>query len=162
MKTLYLMRHAHAADRGPTDFDRPLSARGEREADAAGDRLAAAGLFPQVILASAAVRTAATARRLAARLFEDDPANAPPVQLLQELYGGTPDDHRAALAACGGAGSALLVAHNPGVADHLEQLAGEPVPCPPATCGVCELDVAGWGELNGETRAAIFTVQVPS
>ena len=161
MKTLLLMRHAHAADRGPTDFDRPLSDRGEREADAAGDRLAAAGLFPQTILASAAVRTAETARRLAARLFRDDPANAPPVRLLQELYCGTPADHRAALAACGGSDSVLLVAHNPGVADHLEQLAGGAVPCPPATCGICEFDVTGWDQLNGETRAATITTQQP-
>ena len=165
MKTLLLMRHAHAADGfaggAATDFDRPLSDRGAREADAAGAKLRAAGLVPGVILASAAVRTADTARRVAAELFRDDPANAPPVQLLQELYGGTPADHRAALAACGAADVVLLVAHNPGVADHLARLTGEPVPCPPATCGVCELNVAGWGALNDATTATAFSAQRP-
>ena len=161
MKTLLLMRHAHAVAEAATDFDRPLSARGEAEADAAGDRLAAAGLVPDVILASAAVRTKTTARRVAARLSSRNGANAPPVQLLQELYCGTSADHRAALADCGAAAVVLLVAHNPGVADHLAQLAGEPVPCPPATCGVCELDVPAWGRLTGATRAAGFAVQGP-
>ena len=147
MKTLLLMRHAHAEDGfapgAATDFDRPLSPRGESEADAAGAALAAAGLRPDVILASAAARTAATARRVAAKLDA-----APPVQLIQNLYGGTPEDHRAALADCGAASVVLLVAHNPGVADHLEALAGRPVPCPPATCGVCDFEAASWADIR--------------
>ena len=160
MKTLYLMRHAHADDGfasgAAADFDRPLSARGEAEADAAGAALAAAGVAFDVILASPAARTAETARRVAAKL-----PGAPPVQFVQALYGGTPGDHRAALAECGPAAAVLLVAHNPGVADHLAQLAGEPVPCPPATCGACELAVGDWAELADATRAAGVAVVRP-
>ena len=151
MKTLLLMRHAHAEDHAATDFDRPLSARGEAAADAAGAALAAAGLLPDVILASAAARTAATAQRVAARF----PA-APPVQSVQSLYCGTPDDHRAALADCGTAAVVLLVAHNPGVADHLEELAGAPVPCPPATCGVCDFGAESWTSLGPATAFRVL------
>ena len=156
MKTLLLMRHAHAADEAPTDFDRPLTEAGRRAADAAGDRLAAAGTPPDVILASAAARTAETARRVAAKF----PA-APPVQLLQKLYGGTPGDHRAALSRCGGAAVVLLVAHNPGVADHLETLAGEPVPCPPATCAAVELDCETWDRFDERTPAKVLRIDSP-
>ena len=166
MQLLLLMRHAHAVAPGgfaagggtgvATDFDRPLSDRGRAEADAAGDRLAAAGFAPDVILASAAVRTAETARRVAARL----PA-APPVQLMQQLYGGTPADHRAALATCGDAATVLLVAHNPGVAEHLELLSGDRFPVPPATWAALEVDVTAWPDMNGSTRAEATRVDSP-
>ena len=146
------MRHAHAADGSAagaaTDFDRPLSDRGRAEADAVGAALAAAGYAPDVILASAAVRTRETADRVAARL----PA-APPVRCAQELYGADPAEHRAALAACGPAGCVLLVAHNPGVADHLDRLRGASRPCPPATCAALELDVDDWADLGPGTAA---------
>ena len=146
MKLLLLTRHAHAEDPGPangaaTDFDRPLTDRGRAEADALGDRLAVAGFAPDVILASAAVRTRETAERLAARL-----PDAPPVRAVRALYGATPAGHRAALAACDPAAAVLLVAHNPGVAEHLATLCGGPVRCPPATCGAFELDLSAWAD----------------
>ena len=73
----YLVRHAKAGDRrtwdGP-DAARPLSRRGQRQAEALADAL---GTFPiRRILSSPAVRCAATVEPLAARLglaVEPDP-----------------------------------------------------------------------------------------
>jgi phosphohistidine phosphatase len=54
------MRHAKAEQDGPTDFDRPLSERGHRDAAAAGAWLAAEGFEPDHALVSAALRTRET------------------------------------------------------------------------------------------------------
>ncbi len=141
------MRHAHAADEAATDFDRPLSARGLLEADAVGDALAAANLLPGVILASPALRTKTTADRVAARL-----PGAPAVQTVPALYGATPAEQRAALRTCGDAAAVLLIAHNPGVADHLIQLGG-PTRCPPATCVAFEMNVDDWSQFGPDVAA---------
>ena len=75
-KYLWLLRHAKATQhgrRGGSDYDRPLTTRGRRDASALGHRLAAGvGVFgldevalPQVALSSAATRTSETAALVA-------------------------------------------------------------------------------------------------
>ncbi len=75
-KYLWLLRHAKATQhgrRGGSDYDRPLTPRGRRDASALGHRLAAGvGVFgldavalPQVALSSAAARTSETAALVA-------------------------------------------------------------------------------------------------
>jgi phosphohistidine phosphatase len=75
-KYLWLLRHAKATPhgrRGGSDYDRPLTTRGRRDASALGHRLAAGvGVFgldevalPQVALSSAAARTSETAALVA-------------------------------------------------------------------------------------------------
>jgi phosphohistidine phosphatase len=68
---LYLLRHAHAGDpmkwRGP-DATRPLSERGNRQAERLGSLLAGAGFRPDAILASPKLRAVETARLVAEAL----------------------------------------------------------------------------------------------
>lgn len=61
-RTLVLLRHAKAEppDNYADDFDRPLSRRGRGDAEAAGRWLVSAGLVPDLVLCSAAVRTRET------------------------------------------------------------------------------------------------------
>jgi phosphohistidine phosphatase len=61
-RTLVLLRHAKAEppDNYAEDFDRPLSRRGRGDAEAAGQWLVSAGLIPDLVLCSAAVRTRET------------------------------------------------------------------------------------------------------
>src|SRR5690349_9663164 len=59
-RRLVVMRHAKAEQDGPTDFERPLAARGHRDAAAAGSWLAAEGVEPDHALVSAALRTQET------------------------------------------------------------------------------------------------------
>jgi phosphohistidine phosphatase len=54
------MRHAKAEQDGPTDFERPLAARGRREAEAAGAWLSGQRFAPEHALVSAALRTRET------------------------------------------------------------------------------------------------------
>ena len=71
MIELYLLRHAHAGDPmawdGP-DEDRPLSDKGEKQADRLGRFLAGIGFQPDAIVTSPKVRAAQTAEIVALRL----------------------------------------------------------------------------------------------
>ena len=114
MRTLILLRHAHAepAAAGQADIDRALSAEGLAEAEAAGRWLAQQGLTPDRVLCSPSRRTRETLeavlgavgyveQRLVDRIYEATPGT----------LAGLVDDHA-------DAGRLLVVGHNPG----LEQL----------------------------------------
>lgn len=87
MKTLYFFRHAKSdwnAEFG-TDFERPLSKRGQRAASAMGAFLGRADKVPDLILCSSAVRTRKTLQRAAkAGGWDCD------IDHLDELYTGNP------------------------------------------------------------------------
>ncbi|MBN9170688.1 MAG: histidine phosphatase family protein [Microbacterium sp.] len=61
MIRLALVRHAKSdwSDDGIADHDRPLNARGERDAPAMARRLAVTGFAPDVIVSSTATRAGA-------------------------------------------------------------------------------------------------------
>jgi phosphohistidine phosphatase len=119
-KYLWVLRHGKAAHNAPTgggDKERPLTARGRRDATAFGRRLAAGiGVFgledvplPQVAICSSAVRT-----RQTADLVLEAMGGSIPLEPLHSLYGANPDtvlgylkevDDRCA--------AAILVGHNP-------------------------------------------------
>ncbi|RZA36929.1 MAG: histidine phosphatase family protein [Lysobacteraceae bacterium] len=115
MRELILLRHAHAEPgaEGVPDIDRPLSADGLAEAEAAGRWLVEQGLVPDRILCSPARRARETLeavlgaigyveQSLDERIYEATPGT------LAELVDGYRDTERL-----------LLVGHNPG----LERLA---------------------------------------
>lgn len=113
MRTLILLRHAHAepAAPGQDDAERPLSALGRREAAAAGDWLRAHALLPARVLCSSARRTRETLAGLGA-------LGAPELRLEPAIYDATAGTLMAVLEAERDADSVLLVGHNPGV-EHL-------------------------------------------
>jgi len=121
MRQLWLLRHAEAeALRAPlTDFERALTARGRAQALAAAERLLQLGLCPDLLLASPAARARETATIVARRL-----------QCLQAidyqppLYQASAAALLAALQRCeAGVHAVLLVGHNPGLSDLVQQLA---------------------------------------
>lgn len=59
-RLISVMRHAKAEQAGPSDFERPLAARGHRDAAAAGSWLNATGFEPDHAIVSAALRTRET------------------------------------------------------------------------------------------------------
>jgi phosphohistidine phosphatase len=68
---LHLLRHAHAGDPlawDGSDEDRPLSDKGEKQADRLGRFLAGVGFQPDAIITSPKVRAAQTAEIVAQRL----------------------------------------------------------------------------------------------
>jgi phosphohistidine phosphatase len=70
MKYLALLRHAKSSWKDPAreDFDRPLNRRGRQDAPLMGQRLAALGEHPDMIISSPARRARKTARLVAAAL----------------------------------------------------------------------------------------------
>lgn len=107
---LVLVRHAKS-DWGTADLadhDRPLNARGRRDAPRMGAWIAAQDAAPDVVLCSDAVRTRET---LALML----PAfSAPRVEHRADLYHAEPTAMMAALATATG-DRVALVGHNPGI-----------------------------------------------
>lgn len=111
MITLVLMRHAKSNWNNPglTDHDRPLNARGERDAPRMAKRLAETGFHPEVILSSTAVRARMTAEAQSAAL-------GCPVTLVPDLYGASASTLMSQ-AAGSGARTIMVVAHDPGMSD---------------------------------------------
>ncbi len=143
MKTLLLARHAKSdwGDPSVRDHDRPLNARGTRDAPAMARRLLAEGVRVQHIVASTALRARTTADEYAAVFrmeVADEPAlYAASARTILSVAAALPDD----------VDVAMLVGHNPGMADAVADLTGEFVDLP--TCAVveCAVDVDAWAEL---------------
>ncbi len=122
IRTLLLLRHAKSSWDDPTedDFDRRLSMRGRRAAQAIGRELADAAVQPEIILCSAARRTRETLDAILPALARDHV-----VQVERGLYLAGVDALQAAVRRLpASAGSALLIGHNPGLHDFAEALSG--------------------------------------
>ena len=67
MKTLTILRHAKSSWRDATldDHDRPLNARGKRDAPMMAARIKQAGIRPSLIISSSATRAWTTAKEIA-------------------------------------------------------------------------------------------------
>lgn len=117
MIQLVLARHAKSdwADEGLDDHDRPLNDRGRRDAPAMARTLLRAGVRPEVLLSSSAVRARETAEAFARAFDVDVVENA-------DLYLAAPG---ALLAAARAAGSdeVMVVAHDPGMSALVSRLA---------------------------------------
>jgi phosphohistidine phosphatase len=110
---IYLLRHGDAEDGDGDDAARRLTAKGERQAIAAGRALARLGAALDACLTSPKVRAVETAR-LACEALELDPESA------QELHGGSFD----APALVAGRGHVLLVGHEPDFSNEVARLTG--------------------------------------
>ncbi|MEU6339467.1 histidine phosphatase family protein [Streptomyces sp. NPDC046977] len=120
---LVLLRHAKSAwPPDVPDHDRPLGARGRRDAPAAGRWLRENKHIPDLVVCSTAVRTRETwelaAGALGARaepqVAYDERLYAATARALLDVLRETPDSVR----------TVLLVGHNPGVQDLALRLAG--------------------------------------
>lgn len=117
MIQLVLVRHAKSdwADEGLDDHDRPLNARGRRDAPAMARTVLRAGVRPEVVLASTARRARETAEAFA-RAFDADVTEQP------ELYLAEPATLLAAARAAG-VDEVMVVAHDPGMSALVSRLA---------------------------------------
>ena len=146
MKTLVLVRHAKSAWDAPglADHERPLAKRGLRDAPEMGRRLAERGLQLDVIRSSTAVRARTTAELIADALG----LAADRLDLDERLYGASPEEILGVVREFDDAvGTAMVVAHDPGMSDLAFALSGTIEHMP--TCAVAEFrfDVASWPEV---------------
>jgi phosphohistidine phosphatase len=148
IKTLILIRHAKSdwGDSSARDFDRALNARGKRDAPVMGQRLASRNIQPDAFIVSTACRAKTTARLMAPALgfsFTD-------IQWKDKLYLASPATMKSVICQTAEHVQTLaLLAHNPGITELANQLAGMDIGNVP-TCGVVllELPAEPWAELN--------------
>lgn len=136
------MRHAKSDWSRPdrADFDRPLNKRGRKDVPRVAEFLEACAEPPDLVLASAAVRAQETAVRLVEELEE-----GPQLVLDGRLYMAGPESLSEVLAATAGkAGTALVIAHNPGLEQWIARLTGARVRLPTAAVARVDLDVPRW------------------
>jgi phosphohistidine phosphatase len=157
LKRLIIVRHAKAdkKDQRLKDFDRPLTARGEKDAAEMGRRLARRGLHPDTVVSSPALRALATAKLIARELdfpwaeirleteaYEADAGAL--VSIVRSL------DDRAEIA--------MIVGHNPGVTALAQTLVRTfTADLPTSAVVVLDLAVDAWaGVRSGSGRLSLF------
>jgi phosphohistidine phosphatase len=158
VKRLILVRHAKSdwSLPGQDDWDRPLNARGQRDAPEMARRLKSRRVKPDRILTSPAVRALTTATIMAREL------RVPPslLQAEERLYLAGPADLLAVLRELGGKSQHLMVfGHNPGITEFANRLsAGETIDNMP-TCAVftARFKITDWKRLDwGQGEDAEF------
>lgn len=122
------------------DHDRPLNARGTRDAPQIAHRLIDGGFRPDTIVSSTAVRARTTAE------FYADALDVP-LRLDANLYGAD-DDTLLQVASESGSTNVLLVAHDPGLSVLAYRITGKVGEMP--TCGVviAEWDTDDWEDVR--------------
>ena len=146
------MRHARAESFADGDHRRKLTERGRRDAVEAGRWLAAAGLQPEAVFVSSAVRARATWQAVAEGAHSEAEA-----RVEDGLYTAGPDAVVETLRTAGDAAVVLFVGHNPTAASLAHVLDdGNPDPeafrqmsggFPPAALAVLDVPEP-WGQLD--------------
>ncbi len=145
MKKLILIRHAEAEPETSitTDFDRPLTDSGKKEAAKTAAFLLNKCSAPETIVSSPALRALATAEIFAATFGMDE------VKSNQKIYEAdvnsllqiiTQTDNQYAVAA--------LVGHNPGISNLLYSLTDKITTIPTAAWAEVELEAESWDEVS--------------
>ena len=153
MRRLWLLRHAKSSWDDPSldDHERPLAARGERDAAAMAAHLRRAEVRPDLVLCSSAVRARDTLTGVL-------PGLGPDLRIVVERGLYTFEHRRLAdalAAATDRADAILLVGHNPAIqglaerlsrdGDALDRLRAKYPTCALATI---DLDIDAWADLT--------------
>lgn len=153
--TLVLMRHAKSdwSHRNLTDHDRPLNARGLRDAPRMAEQLALTGFQPDVILSSTAVRARTTAAALSTALDV-------PVTRVPALYGASANT-LLSHAVDSGAHAVVLVAHDPGMSDLAVELSDGGIDhMPTAAVATFTWETDDW-RVASNTEPATWSLEAP-
>jgi len=146
VKILYLFRHAKSSWDEPllSDFDRPLSKRGQKTAPQMGRIMRQRKVSPDLVICSPARRTKETAKLALekARIDAD-------VVFTEGIYEASV---RALLSVLskqdGSVGSILMIGHNPGMSDLIETLTGQVEEFPTAALARLSLAINHWREIE--------------
>jgi|SRR6478735_7154714 len=152
MKKLLLIRHAKAThESGFADFERPLTDKGFQQAELMAARLKANSIQPQILVASPALRTLATAnvfsqilglpKAITNKIIYDASESA-----LLKVIEGLPQDKDLI----------ALVGHNPGISQVLYYLSGAIREVPPCSVALIEFELDTWAEIYEATGKLTF------
>lgn len=146
------MRHAKSdwQQQDQADHDRPLNPRGRHDAPRMAQWVADAGLVPDQVLCSSALRTRETISLMNACW----PAPCP-VSYEQALYLATPESILQVIRGGAiGAATVMVLGHNPGISQLAALLSGVGVDLPTAAVAVLDCPIGDWSELrlSGDAR----------
>ena len=151
MKTLLILRHAKSSwdNSALDDHERPLNARGEKDAPRMGRLVRDEGLRPELIVSSDAVRARRTAEAIVAvtggqLLLESRLYHAGASEILDALREVIQQD----------VATVMIVGHNPGLEELMAQLTGDREPIPTAALAQIALPIQRWADLHPSTRGA--------
>ena len=159
MKTLLVLRHAKSSWDDPAldDHERPLNNRGLRDAPRMGQLVREYGLIPDVVISSDALRARLTAEAVAeaagytgeivldARLYLAGPADI--LSLLPEVREN--------------AKTVMIVGHNPGLEQLVEQLTGKRQDLPTAALAQIGLPIDQWRDFKRWMRGTLVGLWRP-
>lgn len=155
---LWLIRHAKSswADSSLPDFDRPLNGRGRRDGPKMRDWLRDQDFGPEWIRTSDAARALATAEFVhgafpGAHLAEDHKLYGARPETVLDLVRETP----------AGVDSVAVVAHNPGLTDCINLLAGKRVIDNLPTFGIARIQWFGGPDSLAFGRANLEILMAP-
>jgi phosphohistidine phosphatase len=152
MKILLILRHAKSSwdDSTLDDHERPLNARGERDAPRMGQFLRAEGLCPDIIVSSDAVRARRTAEIIARitggqLLLDSRLYHASAFEIIDVLRDVIRQD----------VATVMVVGHNPGLEELIAQLTGARDALPTAALAHIPLSIERWSDLDSSTRGTL-------
>jgi phosphohistidine phosphatase len=153
MKTLLVLRHAKSSWSDPAldDHQRPLNERGRRDAPRMGELLRQYGLIPDMVISSDAMRA-----RLTAEAVAEAACYAGEILLNRRLYMASPADILSVLrTGPTNAETVMIVGHNPGLEELVEQLTGEQQDLPTAALAQIVLPIDKWRDVKLSIRGTL-------
>jgi phosphohistidine phosphatase len=160
MKTLLVLRHAKSSwkDTSLEDHDRPLNKRGKKTAPRMGKLLKDEKLVPDLIISSTAVRAKKTAEAVAKTAKVKSDIRLEPrlylagtqtmIQVLQEI---TSDPIK----------RVMIVGHNPGQENLVQELTGRAEPFPTAALAHIELPIKKWSDMEAGIKGELINLWRP-
>ena len=159
MKTLLIMRHAKSSwsDASLSDHERPLNKRGKRDAPRIGALLVGEELTPDLIITSSARRALETAESVATACDYDAQ-----IVVTRDLYHADTEAYLSAARKHGVDHDKLMViGHNPGIEDLVDQMAGGWYRMPTAALAEIRLDVDDWAEVADDAVGNLVNLWLP-
>jgi phosphohistidine phosphatase len=154
MKTLLVLRHAKSSWNDPEldDHERPLNERGRRDGPRMGELVREYGLVPDLVISSDAVRA-----QLTAKAVTEAARYAGEILLDPRLYLASPADILSLLRTVReNARTVMIIGHNPGLEELVEQLTGERQDFPTAALAHIVLEIDHWRDLTRSTRGTLL------
>lgn len=153
MKTLLILRHAKSSwdNTHLADHDRPLKKRGRRDASRIGRLLDDEELIPDLIISSSAKRAMTTAKA-AAR----DSGYSGDLLVTRHFYHADPESYFDVLRDISDEFSrVLIVGHNPGMEELLEEITGSYERMPTAALAHVVVSIDSWRQLDESVDALL-------
>ena len=159
MKTLLILRHAKSSWNYPerSDYNRPLNARGKRDAPRMGKHLREQGLIPDRILTSSARRARKTASRVAKACDYTGK-----VKKLDRFYDTVPSIYYETLQALPDKYECVMVVgHNPTMEQLVGYLTRQIRQMPTAALAHIQLPIQQWETLSLDTAGTLVNLWTP-